>query len=989
MRLKFTFLGLLAVALIAVPLAAQSGYGRLTGSVADADGAGLPGVTISLASESLQGDRTLVTEGNGDFSSPPLPPGEYEVTFQLEGFQTITQRVRVSAAQTLPLEVTLDLATVQEEIVVTGEATQSISQTSTKASTLTTEELDGLPVGRAIGNAVALSPAVTTGVNGESISGAQSWDNLYMLNGVVLNENIRGQEFQLFIEDEIQETTVATGSISAEYGRFTGGVITAISKSGGNSFEGSFRTTFDNEDWKGDNDFSPEERQDVTNETFEATVGGRVIRDRLWFFGAGRDRETDDTATTQLLNISYPTGTAEERLSGKLTFGVTEKHQLQTAYTEIENDQFNVAHGGITGAAVTVDDGSIDPVRSLPQELTVFNYTGVLTPNFFVEGRVTEREFFFEGTGGSDQDLITGSPIWDLVNSVAFNESHFCDSEETGPIPLNGAVCIPEERSNETWFAKGSYFLAGDAGSHDIAFGAESFTDIRASDNHQSPTDVWVLNLAETVIVDGEVFPPLIPGATTFRYSPVLNPSQGTDIVTDSAFVNDSWRVNDRLSVNLGVRYDSIDAVNSLKLKVADSDMISPRIGASYDLRGDGEHVLHGFIGRYSGAAANGPFDDTSPAGNPAFFWYLYTGAETGLFDPTTFNTKLFGWFDSVCPNGFEDPFSCPALIGFNIPGATSVLAEDLRSPGANEISLGYQTNVGTRGIFRVDATAREFDEFLADTVNLGNGQGVDPNGNPFDLSVVLNEDNLNQRDYYGLTAMTRLNFLDGDLRVGANATVSHLYGNINGETSGSGAISEGGPLVYPEYKEGRWNDPVGDLSNDQRYRARVWATYDIFRNDRHGVSVGGLQSFFSGQPYSATGTIETQPFVTNPGYITPPTDLDYFFGGRGEFTTDDVMTTDLQLNYNVNFGRFELFVIPSVTNVFNQDAVIDVNTAVTTRNSGGEASGLVEFNPFTETPVEGTHWRKGDNFGQPLEEDDLQSVRQFRISAGFRWNPR
>lgn len=987
MRTRFTFIGLLAVALVAVPLAAQSGSGRLTGEVEDANGADLPGVTITLASDRLQGDRTLVTEANGTFSSPPLPPGEYEVTFQLEGFQTITERVRISAAQTLPLDVTLDLATVQEEIVVTGEATQLISATSTKASTLTTEELDSLPVGRAIGNAVALSPAVTAGVNGDSISGGQSWDNLYLLNGVVLNENIRGQEFQLFIEDAIQETTVATGAISAEYGRFTGGVITAISKSGGNSFEGSFRTTFDNDDWQSDNDFSPEERQDVTNETFEATLGGYILRDRLWFFGAGRDRETDDTSTTSITNISYPTGQAEQRLSGKLTLGVTEKHQLQAAFTEIENDQFNVAHGGITSFAATVDDGSIDPVRSLPQELTVFNYTGVLTPNFFVEGRVTEREFFFEGSGGADQAFDTGTPVWDLVNNIIVNESLFCDDTRSGPIPVNGAVCRPEERSNETWFGKGSYFLSSDAGSHDIAFGAESFTDIRASDNHQSPNDLMIWNFAESQIVGDEVFPLLFPGATTIQYLPVLNPTQGTDIVTDSAFINDSWRVNDRLSVNLGVRYDALDAVNSIGATVADSDNFAPRVGASWDIRGDGEHVVHGFVGRYTGGAANGVFDDTSPAGNPAQFGFLYLGPDSGFFDPVTFNQLVFGWFNDVCPNAFDDPFSCPFLFDVNIPGATSVLDEKLSSPGANEISLGYQTSVGTRGIVRFDATAREFDDFTASKVDLTTGKGEDASGNPFDRGLTINEDSTNQRDYYGLTAMTRLNFLDGRLQVGANATVSHLYGNINGETGGSGAISEGGVLVYPEYKEARWNDPTGDLANDQRYRARLWASYDIFRNDRHGVSVGALQSFFSGQPYSAVATIETIPFVNNPGYITPPTDITYFFSGRGAFTTDDVTTTDLQLNYNIDFGRFGIFILPVVTNVFNEDAVMAPNTSVTTADEGG--AGLIAFNPFTEMPVEGTHWRKGENFGQPTEEDDLQAVRQWSISAGVRWNPR
>ncbi len=976
MKSKFSFMLLLAVALIAVPLAAQS-TGRITGTVESTDGEGLPGVAVTFESENLQGSRTTVTGASGDFASVPLPPGEYDVTFQLEGFQAVTQRVRVNAAQTLPMDVSLDSATVSEEIVVTGEATQSISETSTKASTITAEELDDLPVSRALGTAVALSPGVAAGVNGDSINGAQSWDNLYTLNGVVLNENIRGQEFELFIEDEIQETTVQTGAISAEYGRFTGGVVNAISKSGGNNFEGSVRFTFDNEDWLGSNEFSPDEREDELNHTLEATVGGRILRDKLWFFTAGRDRSVDGTGTS-FLNISYPTGSDNQRLGGKLTLGLTEKHQVQAAYTEIENDQFGVPHGGLAGFLATVDDGSLDDVRSLPQELSVFQYTGVLTPNFFVEGRVTERQFFFEGSGGGDAAIDTGTPVWDIPNGIIVNESLFCDDTQV-------AGCIPEERSNETWFAKGSYFLAGDKGSHDMAFGAESFTDIRAADNHQSPNDLMIWNFAPSNIVGDEVFPLLFPGATTIQYLPILNPTQGTDFETQSAFFNDSWRVNDRLSLSLGVRYDQLDAVNSLGLAVADSDSVSPRLGATYDLRGDGEHVLHGFLGQYVGHAAGGVFNTSSPAGTPAQFGFDYFGPDIGFFDPVTFNQLVFGWFFNECPNALADPFSCYLLYDVDIPGATTLLDEGLGSPKATEISLGYQTNLGNYGGIRVDGTVREFSDFLLERVDLSTGRGTTETGAPFDLGLIVNDDSVARRDYVGLSVITNLRFLDGRLRVGANATVSHLYGNVDGETGGSGAIADDDQLSYPEYRFAN-NEPVGDLLNDQRVRARAWAIYDIFSNDRHTLSVSALQSFLSGQPYNAVGTVDPRPYVTNPGYVTPPDDLNYFFRGRGELTSDDISRTDLQLNYQINFGRIGVFVQPAVTNVFDQDAVVFPNTTVTT---GFETGSLSRFNPFTETPVEGVHYRLGSNFGQGTEEDDLQDVREFSISAGIRFNPR
>ena len=106
-----------------------------------------------------------------------------------------------------------------------------------------------------------------------------------MVNGAVVNENLRGSILNMFIEDAIQETTILTGAISAEYGRFTGGVVNSITKSGGNEFSGSLRDSITNPSWSAS---SFEGQPDFTDEiihVYEATAGGRIIRDRLFFFG--------------------------------------------------------------------------------------------------------------------------------------------------------------------------------------------------------------------------------------------------------------------------------------------------------------------------------------------------------------------------------------------------------------------------------------------------------------------------------------------------------------------------------------------------------------------------------------------------------------------------------------------------------------------------------------------------------------------------------
>src|SRR4029079_3369258 len=128
-----------------------------------------------------------------------------------------------------------------------------------------------------------------------SINGAFAYDNVFLINGIDINDNLFGSPQRLFIEDAIQETQVLTSGISAEYGRFTGGVVNAITRSGGNAFSGSFRTNFLNPSWTDETPFEKDrniKRLDKLQRTYEATFGGPILRDRLWFFTAGRLAKT-------------------------------------------------------------------------------------------------------------------------------------------------------------------------------------------------------------------------------------------------------------------------------------------------------------------------------------------------------------------------------------------------------------------------------------------------------------------------------------------------------------------------------------------------------------------------------------------------------------------------------------------------------------------------------------------------------------------------
>jgi hypothetical protein len=477
---------LAGVVLAALPAFGQLPVATLTGQVTTAEDAPLPGTTVTASSPAMQGTRSTTSGENGSYLIGLLPPGDYRVTFEMQGFASAEKSVKLSAAQTTTLDQEMVLEGVTEEIVVTG-SYETISAAGQAATTYNYKEtIEKLPLNRNIREAVLLTPGVApTGPNRAiSISGGLSFENLFLVNGVVITENLRGQPFDLFIEDAIEETTTSTSAISAEYGRFAGGVVNTITKSGGNELHGSFRTNASNDDWEARNELSPE-REDEINKTYEATLGGWLWKDRAWYFAAGRDLEQVGTATTgrvSLFNgvfseqVPFPEGREEQRLEGKLTLSPFQGHRLTASYLEI--DELELGNRFINNI---LDTASIND-RELPQELRALNYSGVLTENFFVEAQYSEREFTFVGSGSTFTDRIKGTLFVDQPTNARWHSPTFC------------GVCRPEERDNENLLLKASYFLTTESlGSHDLVVGYDTYNDIRAADNHQSGSDFRIL----------------------------------------------------------------------------------------------------------------------------------------------------------------------------------------------------------------------------------------------------------------------------------------------------------------------------------------------------------------------------------------------------------------------------------------------------------------------------------------------------------------
>ncbi len=988
-RTGFLVLGVVAVLLLTTHAWAQNPTGTLTGRVTDSDGGVLPGVLVTASSEAAQGDRTTFTGVNGDYKIPFLPPGVYQVDYQLEGFNTVVREVKLSAAQTSISDISLELGAVAEEIVVTSQQAV-ISESTTTSSTITFDEIDDLPVERGLDDAVYLTPGVANSGFRRStpvIGGAPSYDNLYMINGVVVNENIRASILNLFIEDAIEETTTSVSGISAQYGRFTGGVVNAITKSGGNRFEGSLRVNLSNESWEEKTPLTTSQTDSV-NKIYEATLGGFFLKDHLWFFGAGRDRTESSTRFTDLTDLEYPYGDEETRTEVKLTVSPNPKHTLIGSYLDIDRARTNTDFGTI------LDLRSLNANRADPQEIKSVNYTGVLSQNFFLEGQWSERDFIIGQGSGGPPDLIEGTLIRTRGEGFRYWAPTFC------------GFCEDEQRDNENFLVKGSYFLSSEgAGTHDLVFGYDTFEDIRAVINHQTGSDFTVYgsdvirDAAGDPLIDattGTAIPVFDPDAASvpwIRWFAIFNEdlAQPTAFTTNSFYVNDSWQLNDKWSFNIGARWDENDGVDSAGTKVADDDKISPRLGLNYDVKGDGDLVVRASYATYV-AGLNQIADDASPGGAIGDLRYNYGGpainvgctAGVDCLPPEVVLQMVFDWYASV--GGAFDlanvDATAPITTEFqnrnDVPGATLQIVGGIKSPAVDEITLGFSKRLGSRGLIRADLVRREWNDFYGDRTNLDTGQ-VDTSTGPADVTFLGNFDTSIEREYLGLITSFRYRLSDR-LNLAVNYTWSELDGNFEGETSNSGAVSASSE-DFPQYREASWNYPTGSLEADQRHTLRAWAIYNVIDNDRHKLNVSWLENYFSGNPESAVLSINPSSFVDNPGFAIPPTSLSYFYEGRGNISTDDIHRSDLSVNYSFlipAWGRdLEIFIQPEIINLFDEDGVIDISTSDTL---------LQSFNPFTETPVEGVNFRKNSAYGQPINESDYQDARTFRFSVGLRF---
>jgi hypothetical protein len=955
--------------LTAVGLAHAQGTqtGTISGVARTVDTLPFPGVTVTVKSPALQGVRTATTDANGNYIFKALPPGVYTVTFQVSGMRAVERIQTLELGTSITVNGTLETATVEETITVTGE-TPGILETATGGANYKASEIDTLATGRTVAAMAELAPGLTDNTPNAgqvTISGAFAYDNVFLVDGVDVNDNLFGTANNLFIEDAIEEQQILTSAVSSEYGRFGGGVINTVTKRGGNTFQGSFRTNFTNSAWTDESPFEKENditREGDTNKTYEATLGGPIVRDRLWFFGAGRWANTSAQGTYPDLGEPVTTTNDNTRYIAKLTGTIAQNHTVTGTYTRNSTAQsqptFGLASTGLR---------SIDPrtfySRTLPNSLLGISYNGILSSNLFVEAQYSEKKFQFKDAGGTDTNLVDGSPfLTQGVTGIGFfghyNAPYFDATD-------------PEDRNNRQIAAALSYFLSTSSfGRHDLKIGYENFRTTRTGGNSQSPTNYVFyadyLSADGKPVLDGDRYVPLWLSGTNARVLYVADRGAELNITTQSFYVNDKWQINERFSANLGARLELVRSEATGGIVSVDTTTLVPRLALGYDVRGDGKIRLDASYARYAGKYNDTQVGNNTTVGNPAYVYQVYVGPD--------------GQGVNFAPG--YDPANYVTILG-GLPTLNIFVGDGLSSPTTDEWTLAAGFALPRNGFFKTIYTNRNVSGFIetrTDTTtgfSVGELEGVEVG--PFDNVRYENSD-LPTRKYQGLTFI-------GNIRpvprwnLAANYTLQlKLDGDFEGEARNQPGITSLW-LDYPELYVRERNFPLGRLSSFQRHKVRAWTSYDLGLGKLGSLVASVMYRYDSALTYSLAAT--RVPFssiqrarIAGLGYTSPPSSQTVFFGERGSEDFEDVHTFDFAATYAVPIWKsLRPWVKLEVYNLLNNDKLVTWNTAIS-RNATGpvDSDGLP------------TDYVKGASFGKGTSNGNYAVPRTIAFAVGFRF---
>jgi len=866
-------------------LSAQT-TGDIRGEVRDANGDGLPGVMITATIEDRGVSRTTVTGVGGRFVMSSLQVDDYVVTASLDGFQEHrVEGVRVGISATVRLDVRLELEAVAEEVTVTASPILDVTSSSVDTS-YNAEFIEDLPTDRNFWDLIAVSPGISVSSEGStamSAFGSSTASNSWRIDGLDTTSSDTGNSYWWMNAAIIEEIQVLGLGAPAEYGSMSGAAFNVVTKSGSNDFEGTI-------DWYHMSDGLTEENAEIDGLPFyrdefmdlTGTLGGPVVRDKVWFFAAVQSVE--DAYTEPGVDPGYPTKYPTDRYDVKINVAINDSNLLQANY-HFEDFAFTYAAPNTTPDAVATQSGT-NPAWGL-------QFQSVLTPDDFLE-------ISYAGYSGEDN----------LLSSTGSTLAPYADFSpaDGGPTQYSGSPGYQYrwELGRDQVDAKLSHhadnLLGGD---HDFKFGVSYGAGSGDTRTGGGPNGVYFYRYEYS------------PGYP-YYYRVTARPFHyGADTTAASAFIDDSWQVSENVTLNVGVRYDRhngeipdfprlnqdwspmaevIPGVSD----VVDWSLVSPRLGMAWQI-GD-QNVIRAFYGKFYDADVTGNW--YAPPPDPPAYIYEYGPSLDG---PWTYSSS-FEYRGNLHHPDLEAPETDQFTVGWErrlggnfALGIQGVYKESKNLIGWEILDDGVYEMVPWTNPFSGE-TEQLYSVLEQPTTRKGNGPGAGSKAAPGSSY---------HQEYDGVVLTLNKRYSDG-----WSMQSSYTWSNSTGFIPRPLLQSQGSPFYTSN--DGRdpnnWINADQALQNDREHVFQFQGNFDLPWN----LIGTATYSFLSGKPYSRqllVGARTSQSPLAQGGQrviAIPASDDDRL---------PDQNVLDVALGRRFDVGQVQLKLDLQLLNAFNEDS--------------------------------------------------------------------
>jgi hypothetical protein len=882
--------------------------GNIVGRVLSPDKEGLPGVTVTISSPAMIiPTKSLISGDNGAYRFMALAPGDYQVTFELTGMNTLIRKgVRVEVAKTATIDVILEPKSVQENITVVGQSPTVDKQRTTRPANLDKVFLQSIPAPRNLGTYVNMAP----GIIENSAYGGSTMDNSYLLDGVNLVDAATGTQSVNFGLDIMEELAISAGGLPAEYGSVRGAMINVVTKSGGNKFSGTGSFYFNHEKLKWDNTKDTPLAGSKSGNKMEIepvfTLGGPLIKDKLWFFMNG------SFVQTEAFVAGYPAGVAP---GGEKPF----KTMLPYPYIKLSfqpgpNDKFMLSYN--YSDRITDDRGaskflteSVTIKQTSPAHVLNAQWTKFFGSDFFANARF-------------------GMVLYQLLLNAKGNEPQVTDQNtgiSTGNAWRNHDLYT---RNRFQFNADGTAFIDNLAGEHELKFGGE-------------------VQYAHTTWDVYGVSDPITGGCSIAKYGSDYyraltlkgNGFNRIDNVVDYAgFVQDNWSITRNLNLSLGLRVEFNSVVypaqntaegpleflgKTYNRSIPESKTmfkwwnLAPRVGLIYDLFSDGKTLFKASWSRYILPNQTGWINLAHPNGWFGYYQYLNPdGSKVYNADGTP---KVTLW---AMPGGYQNG---GAQIGYK--------DYDLKAGYTDELAIGIEKelfadfSIGARYIHKwdrnqpnmVDAAQIDIDKLLSTgeldwSKNWTSKTVVDPyNGQTLtyyekiNLTAtqiyIVNPPGLN-RDYDGFELTVNKRFSKG---WGLN--MSYVYSKSTGLLTTTRADESLGGAVGGFFQNpNAHTNALGTLPLERRHQFKL----EGLVKGPFGINLSGYFRYLSGLPLTRT--------VSN-NYLglSLKENVTIYAETRGSTFLPPVVQLDLRLEKTITLKPLKFGLFADCFNLFNR----------------------------------------------------------------------